>query len=225
VIGIVVLWAIILVLTLIRHELLDITFCSILYWVQDGLSVLTFMLLSYYLAFKSAYNQNDPNNSNDPNNPNNLNKFPPHERRGKIRVCLIPVYSLGAGILAGMLGIGGGMLMAPLFMELGMNNQVTASTCPVLVLMTTSTSAFQYVVFGSANMDYAAFYFVLGILASTLGQILVHYLVSAYKRTSLIVISIALVVGLATVLMSIIGVKNIIDDVRLGRSLGLKNLC
>lgn len=40
---------------------------------------------------------------------------------------LLPLYALGAGVLGGMLGLGGGMVINPFFLELGLHPQVCYS--------------------------------------------------------------------------------------------------
>ena len=52
----------------------------------------------------------------------------------------ISLWSLTAGMLAGMLGIGGGMVINPLLLELGMKASVVASTTGFTILFTSSLS-------------------------------------------------------------------------------------
>ena len=49
---------------------------------------------------------------------------------------LFPAIALGAGLLGGMLGIGGGMIINPLLMEIGMHPQVDSQ---VLTLFLSSS--------------------------------------------------------------------------------------
>lgn len=47
----------------------------------------------------------------------------------KVEVVMYPAYAFVAGTLVGMLGIGGGMLINPLLLELGVIPQVRPETC------------------------------------------------------------------------------------------------
>ena len=47
---------------------------------------------------------------------------------------LIPLICLSAGILAGLLGLGGGMVIGPVFLELGVLTQVAANTSSFIIV-------------------------------------------------------------------------------------------
>ena len=72
--------------------------------------------------------------------------------------------------------------------------------------------------------DYATLVFVLGLVATLLGQTTIDYLVRRYNSQSFIVFSIAGVMLVSVVVMTIAGVKSIIADVEEGRA-GFKEMC
>ena len=60
------------------------------------------------------------------------------------RNCVMyPVLACAAGAMGGMLGIGGGMIMGPLLLELGMLAETTAATSATTVLLTAASGTFQ----------------------------------------------------------------------------------
>jgi uncharacterized membrane protein YfcA len=50
-----------------------------------------------------------------------------------------------AGVMGGMLGIGGGIVMAPLMLELGVNPQTTSSTSNFILIINSSTGFILFV--------------------------------------------------------------------------------
>jgi len=49
-----------------------------------------------------------------------------------------------SGILAGLLGIGGGLILGPLLLELGLHPIVSTATTNFLVLFTSSSTSIQF---------------------------------------------------------------------------------
>lgn len=60
-----------------------------------------------------------------------------------IDVALLTLGGLVAGILAGLLGIGGGVLMVPLLLVFGINVDQAAATSLLAILVTSTTGSFQ----------------------------------------------------------------------------------
>mmetsp|Transcript_11577 Transcript_11577/g.21219 ORF Transcript_11577/g.21219 Transcript_11577/m.21219 type:complete len:88 (-) Transcript_11577:213-476(-) len=65
----------------------------------------------------------------------------------------------GAGVSAGLLGIGGGMVQSPLMLEMGMLPEVQRATSATMILFTASSAALQFLAAGafpgSLQYDYA----------------------------------------------------------------------
>ncbi|KAG5561418.1 hypothetical protein RHGRI_004451 [Rhododendron griersonianum] len=119
-------------------------------------------------------------------------------RGGPSRELIFPVIALLAGVLGGVFGIGGGMLLSPLFLQLGIAPEVAAATCSLLVLFSSSMSAIQYFLLG---MDSQHVYGALTLAficfsASLIGLMVVKKAIKTYGRASLIVFSVAIVIAL-----------------------------
>jgi hypothetical protein len=56
-----------------------------------------------------------------------------------------PLYGFISGILAGLLGIGGGIILGPLLLELGLHPVVSTATTNFLVLFTSSSTSIQFI--------------------------------------------------------------------------------
>lgn len=56
-----------------------------------------------------------------------------------------PLYGFFSGVLAGLLGIGGGLILGPLLLELGLHPVVSTATTNFLVLFTSSSTSIQFI--------------------------------------------------------------------------------
>lgn len=92
-------------------------------------------------------------------------------------------------------------------------------------LLTDSTTAIQYSIMGAMKWDYGVWFFVIGLLSAIVGQFLALYVFHKLKRSSFIAFGISAVIAISAVLMSAVGVANVVHDVSKGKSLGLKSFC
>merc|ERR1719428_1180671 len=65
-----------------------------------------------------------------------------------------PLFAVVAGFLGGFLGIGGGIIMGPLLLELGMGAEANQATTAMFVFLSSSLATIQFVVLGKALPDY-----------------------------------------------------------------------
>lgn len=68
--------------------------------------------------------------------------------------------------IIGLLGIGGGMIVSPLLLELGVHPLVGASTSSLMVLFSASTAALAFAFDHLLNVTYALVYGIGAFLAS-----------------------------------------------------------
>ena len=69
-------------------------------------------------------------------------------------VTVLPLIFFFAGIASSLLGIGGGLVVVPILMELGINPLVIVATSSFTVLLTGSSSAIQFLIMGIVSWDY-----------------------------------------------------------------------
>ena len=67
----------------------------------------------------------------------------------------MPVLGFGAGILSGMLGIGGGLMLGPFMLSYGLNPEVAAATGPLLIVCTTTVALLLFAINGRLTYYYA----------------------------------------------------------------------
>ncbi len=134
----------------------------------------------------------------------------------------ISFYSIVAGTLAGMLGIGGGMVINPLLLELEMKPTVVASTTGFTILFTSSLSLAQTILHGDIFFDQIVWFGILSFIGSYGVSWVINYFTRLYKRESIILYSISFVVFLALIVVPLYGVIRIQED---GVNLHFSHFC
>jgi len=97
---------------------------------------------------------------------------------------------LATGILAGLVGIGGGLIFSPFFVVLGMNPGVAVATSTFCVLFTSLSTTLQYTLLGRIFLPRAFLWGSIFICASLLGTHLIHELQRKYPMRKSYVTSI-----------------------------------
>jgi len=117
------------------------------------------------------------------------------------KVVLYQVIALATGLLAGLVGVGGGLIFSPFFLLMGMEPSVAVATSSTCVLFTSSSTTMQYLLTDRVIMSLAFVYGLVTLMASYIGTSLVHILQDRFKgRRSYITMVVAGGVGLSAVL-------------------------
>ena len=137
----------------------------------------------------------------------------------------VPALCFGAGVAAGMLGIGGGMLIGPLLLELGVEPLAVAATGAFVVLVADTSVAAQYAVLGllpgALGLQLAATAFA----ATSAGQAAAERFIRATGRPALVTLIIAAVIALSTLATGAVAARDLADAVRQGKPMGFRSLC
>ena len=112
-----------------------------------------------------------------------------------------PLLCSMAGILAGLFGVGGGIIKGPLMLELGVAPQVASATAATMILFTTMATAVSFQVFGLLEPTYASMCFMLGFGCTLLGHYIVLTFLQGNRRQSPPVLSIGCVMAVSTALL------------------------
>lgn len=147
----------------------------------------------------------------------------------KERVVVFPLYCVVAGVAAGLLGIGGGMVKGPIMLAMGVLPPVQSATASFMILFTASSTTLQFAIAGqfpgALQYDYALWFASVGFLGGVCGQKVVAHLVHKYKRESITVYLLAATIGLSTVAMGIVGFQTTLKDIEKGVHLGFHGIC
>ncbi|CAI7743805.1 unnamed protein product [Closterium sp. NIES-54] len=141
------------------------------------------------------------------------------------REVVYPLSALLAGCMGGLLGVGGGMVMGPVLLELGMLPQVSSGTSSFIVLFSSSLSVLEFYLLGRIPIPPALLFSLIAALAALLGLSTIRALVVRSGRTSLIVLFLSLVIAASAVLLGALGVMRIRSDWESGAPMGFRAFC
>ena len=104
-----------------------------------------------------------------------------------------------AGIVAGLIGIGGGMVLGPLMLVMGINPRVSTATTATMILLTSSSVAVIFVMSGLVPWQYALYFFSICLLGAFLGKKYIDAWVKKTGMSSVLVGALATIIALATI--------------------------
>lgn len=130
------------------------------------------------------------------------------------------MFSSLAGVLAGLFGVGGGILKGPLMLEMGIPPVVASATAAAMILFTTSAASISFATFGMLDLQYGAVCFGLGIAATFVGQLVTNKFVRG-GRESVVVMSIGAVIILSSLFVAFDALTSTPSE----HSLGLGGVC
>jgi len=219
----IVCWVIIFLISLFKGahgapSVIGVVQCSPLYWV---LSVVVFpivfvmtLLIGWYLVHSH----------------NKKVRLNYSFQQGDVQytvanVIWYPLLCVFAGIMASLVGIGGGMIKSPLLLELGVPPSVAGASASFMILFTSSISTVQFVILGLLPWDYGLWFAANGFIAGLIGTLAIAHLVKKYNKQSIIIFSVAVAIAFAILLMFGVGLYGVIQDIRDGVYMGFRNPC
>lgn len=110
------------------------------------------------------------------------------------------VVAVLTGLIAGLVGVGGGLIFSPFFLLTGMEPAVAVGTSATCVLFTSSSTTIQYIFTDRIIMSLALVYGLVTCVASLVGTFLVHYIQDKYARKSYITTIVAVGVAISAML-------------------------
>lgn len=85
------------------------------------------------------------------------------------------------GCLAGLVGIGGGLIFSPFFLLMGVEPAVAVATSSTCVIFTSSSTTMQYLLTDRIIVSLTLIYGVVNLLASYMGTAFVHFLTDRFS--------------------------------------------
>lgn len=104
-----------------------------------------------------------------------------------------------AGVVAGLIGIGGGMVLGPLMLVMGIHPRVSAATTATMIVLTSSSVAVLFVTAGLVPWEYAVFFFVTCLTGAYVGKKYIDGYVKKTGKASLLIFLLATIIALATI--------------------------
>jgi len=128
------------------------------------------------------------------------------------KVSIVGGIGLFAGLGAGMLGIGGGLVMNPVMLSLGVRPEVAAASSSFMILFTSSVAVIQFGTAGLLKLGYAIWLLVTAFLGSALGIFSLQRIMQRHQRSSVLVVLLAFMLFLAAVVIVVYGVIDLIQQ-------------
>ncbi|KAG0488977.1 hypothetical protein HPP92_007788 [Vanilla planifolia] len=130
-----------------------------------------------------------------------------------------------AGIVGGLLGLGGGFVLSPLFLELGIPPQASSATATFAMTFSASMSVVEYYLLKRFPVPYALYFVAVAAIAAFVGQHVVRKLILLMGRASLIIFILASTIFVSAISLGGVGVSNMVWEIQHGEYMGFDNLC
>jgi len=150
---------------------------------------------------------------------------PPSPAYDLAMVARLVLSSALAGVVAALCGIGGGMVMGPLLLELGVPPQVQTASMAATLFVTSTTTALFFVVQGTAPPGYAFFLAASTGVGAIFGVSLMAWAIRRSGRPSLAVLLLAGVIGVSLFVMTAVGGTEVSGAVARHESMGFRPVC
>jgi hypothetical protein len=197
--------------------------CSVNYWVGFALQLTLMAGIGVGVA---VYLMRVDERSSGASTPKDLSEQDPTTAEKTSSVLLFEALAFSAGLLGGMLGLGGGVILAPMLLSLGIQAQVSSATTTTIVLLSSSAAMINFATMGLLNLEYAAVFGVAAALASLFGMLYIGNLIKRSGRVSLVVLSLTVVMGAGLIGIAVVGSLNVVRAVQSGNgNWGVSKLC
>ncbi|XAR50642.1 hypothetical protein NMG60_11005015 [Bertholletia excelsa] len=190
--GIVVaVWLIILALQIAKNESVN---CSVAYWIFNLLQIPVAVGVSAYEAVSLYKGQRTIASTGEA------------EKNWQVyQLVLYCCCGILAGIVGGLLGLGGGFILGPLLLELGIPPQVSSATVTFAMLFSSSMSVAQYYLLHRFPVPYGLYFVAVAIIAAFMGQHVVKRIIALLGRASLIIFILAFTIFISAISLGVVG--------------------
>jgi uncharacterized membrane protein YfcA len=209
-----VVWVIFVFLPFLRggpsaKSFIGISFCSAAYWAVTFIPFPFYFLVSAWMIRIAK-------------------KYPVIGGKAdlsKKQIFYLILCGVVAGIASGFLGIGGGMIKGPMLLALGIEAEEMAATSSFLILLTSSITSIQFIARGT--MPYAEFgiYVAFGFVSFLVGVNILKVLINKTHNRSLVLYVLGGAIALSAILMSYVGIDQIVKSVKAHQSMGFRPYC
>ncbi|KAL6599337.1 hypothetical protein ACP70R_045831 [Stipagrostis hirtigluma subsp. patula] len=188
--------------------------CSAMYWVLNSLQIPVSVGVTMYEAHGLMTGKRVISSKGN------------QQSTLKLRQLLVySLFGIIAGLVVGLLGLGGGFIMGPLFLELGIHPQVSSATATFAMMFSSSMSVVEYYLLHRFPVPFAAYFTAVAFIAAFVGQHCVSKLIDRLGRASLIIFILASMIFLSAICLGGVGVSNIVHKMERHQYMGFEDLC
>lgn len=148
-----------------------------------------------------------------------------HTKTETLPALALPLAAFVTGSLSGLFGIGGGLLLNPVLLQIGIPPQTAAATSSFMVLFCASMSMVQFILLGMNGIGEASVYAGICFVASIAGVVLIERVVRKSGRVSMIVFLVTAIMALSTVIVTCFGALDVWTQYTGGAYMGFKLPC
>ncbi|XP_044978608.1 sulfite exporter TauE/SafE family protein 3-like isoform X1 [Hordeum vulgare subsp. vulgare] len=143
----------------------------------------------------------------------------------KSHIVLIYFFGVSAGVLAGLLGLGGGVIMGPLFLELGIPPQVSSATATFAMMFSSSIAVVEYYLLNRFPIPYALVFTCVAFIAAIVGQRVARKVINWLGRASLIIFILSFMIFIGLIPLGGFGILNINHKMAQHEYMGFHSIC
>lgn len=114
-----------------------------------------------------------------------------------------------SGILAGTLGIGGGLVINPVLLKEGLTPQRAAGVSSVVVLFTSLSTTTQYIIVGAFDIYFAIYIVIASGIGAVIGNLVLKSILRKYNKPSLLIWILATLLIVSGIVLPIVGTMKI----------------
>ncbi|XP_004302905.1 PREDICTED: uncharacterized protein LOC101293605 [Fragaria vesca subsp. vesca] len=130
-----------------------------------------------------------------------------------------------AGLVGGLLGLGGGFIMGPLFLEMGIPPQVSSATSTFIMAFSSSMSVVEYYLLNRFPVPYALYFAGVATVSAIIGQHVIGKVIKALGRASLIIFILAFTIFVSTLTLGGVGIEHMVKKIERKEDLGFDKMC
>lgn len=141
------------------------------------------------------------------------------------RLTIFWVLMLALGVLAGTIGLGGGVLISPVLLELHVHPQTAAATSTFITFFASTVATVAFGLDDRLNLQYMAVYAPICLVGGFFGVYVLSGLIKKYNITSIVSILMGVLVLLSAGLVIGFALRESIQDLVNGQPLTVESLC
>lgn len=115
------------------------------------------------------------------------------------------IISSFTGLLSTYLGIGGGMILAPFMIHIGMSSEVIVATSSITTFFSSTITCIQYLAANRIKSDYGFAILIISPIYSIIAMLITNKIMSKYKKRSFITMALSLLILISIVLLMVNG--------------------
>ncbi|XP_020202724.1 sulfite exporter TauE/SafE family protein 4 [Cajanus cajan] len=213
----IVVWVSFLLVQVIKN---DVKACSAWYWVLFGLQFPIAFLVFGYEAVK-LYKEHKRRMSTG-----NLECICEASIEWTaINLAFCASCGVVGGVVGGLLGSGGGFVLGPLLLEIGVIPQVASATATFVMMFSSSLSVVEFYLLKRFPIAYALYLTLVSVLAGFWGQFFVRRLIAFLGRASIIVFILSGVIFASALTMGVVGIESSIQMINNNEFMGFLGFC